>query len=80
MGLTEKEKEMLERLTAKSKEPDAPPIGRSLSVHIDMGDEKAIARAQRFGFLAPDEDDDGDGDGDGDGEETPKRRGYFPSN
>ena len=69
---------MLERLQAKAEEPDPPAVGRTLSASIDLGDEKQVKLAQRFGFLPSDDTDDDDGDtGGDDGDETPKRKGYF---
>lgn len=75
MALSKEEKEQLDALTKKSKERDKPE-GR-LNVNLDLGDDKQVERAKKYGFL-PGDDDEGEGDGDGDGdEETPKRRGYF---
>lgn len=51
MGLSESEKELLERLTKKSKEPDAPPVSKSISASIDLSDDKQVARAIEHGFL-----------------------------
>lgn len=80
MGLSEKEKTLLEKLTKKAEEPDRAPVGRTVNAHVDLTDPKSVALAIKHGFLDADEDDDdgGDGDGDGDdGDETPKRKGYF---
>lgn len=84
MGLSEKEKKILERLTKKAEEPDSAPVGKSVSVHVDLSDAKQVALAIKHGFLGADDlDDDDDGDDDGDDDkpdETPKRRGYFGDN
>lgn len=81
MGLTAAEKKMLERLSKKAEEPDAPPVSRSITATVDLSDPKSIAAAIKHGFLTSDEvedlqDDEGDGESD-EGDETPKRRGYF---
>ena len=79
--LSEKEKALLESLQAKAEAPDAPAIGRSISAHVDLGDEKQVALAIKHGFLTADEVEElneGEGDDTGkEGNETPTRRGYF---
>ena len=79
MGLSESEKNLLKRLQAKAEEPDAPPVSRSLTAHIDLGDAKQVALAIKHGFLSSDEVDDlkSDDDSGEDTDETPKRKGYF---
>lgn len=84
MGLSAEEQKLFDKLTKKSKEPDAPSVGRTLRANIDLGDEKQVSLARKLGFLPPEEDDDDDDDGKGKGkgkgdddDETPKRRGYF---
>ena len=83
MALSAKEKEMLERLTKKADEPEAPPVGRSISATIDLGDPKQIALAIKHGFLTSDEVEDLKEEEEGkekegkEGDDTPKRRGYF---
>ena len=79
--LTAEEEQTLKGLLEKRKAPDAPAIGKTLNVTVDLGDPEQVARAQRLGLLDL-FDDDGDGDGDGaggddDGDEPPRRRGYF---
>lgn len=71
---------MLKALQEKSEAPDAPSVGRSISVQIDLGDAKQVALAQRHGFLDPDEDESDKEAPEGDtkdADEKPKRRGYF---
>lgn len=86
MGLSADEAKLLKRLQRKAEEPDAPPASRSLSISIDLGDEKQVERAHKLGLLSglfdgdedenkPDADEDEDAD-DAD-EEQPRRRGYF---
>lgn len=81
MGLTAKEKEMLDNLTKKSKEPDREPVSRSVRASIDLSDPKQVALAIKHGFLDPDDEpDDKDDDKDDKkdkGDDTPKRKGYF---
>jgi len=68
---------------AKREAPDEPPIGKTLNISIDLGDEKQVERAHRLGLLSlfsdnGDDDTEGqDGDGEVEVEEGPKRRGYF---
>ena len=84
MGLTSKEKKLLENLTRKAEEPDAGPVSKSVNVLVDLKDAASVAMAKKFGFL-PDDDDDTDDDDTDDtddadkGDDTPKRRGYFPN-
>lgn len=85
--LTEEEAAKLEELTAKRDAPDDPPTGggRSevLNVTIDLGDEAAVERALKLGWLKPGDipdDDDADDADDGKGKDKdkpPSRRGYF---
>lgn len=76
--LSKDEAKMLKQLTEKQEAPDAPAVGRSLNIAIDLGDDAQVARAQKLGLLGSLDDDDGDDDGDDDDdEEAPKRRGYF---
>lgn len=76
--LTAKEAELLKSLQAKVEAPDEPSVGRNINVSFDLGDEKQVAMAKKFGFLpSDDDDDDGDDDGDDDADDAPKRRGYF---
>lgn len=79
MGLTDQEKATLEALSKKAKEPDAPPMGRNVSVSIDMGDAEQVAKAQKWGFLPPDEEpaEGGEGGEGGAGDEDPPKRGGF---
>ena len=81
MPLSNEERATLKRLQQKEKEPDAGPVGRSVRVNIDLGDESQIARAIKYGFLTSDEvEEDKNGAGGDDDEEaddSPNRRGYF---
>jgi hypothetical protein len=84
VGLTSKEKKLLENLTRKAEEPDAGPVSKSVNVLVDLKDAASVAMAKKFGFLpddddADDDDADGDADTDAEGDDTPKRRGYFPN-
>lgn len=78
--LTEEETNLLKKLTAKAKAPDAPQSERRLNISIDLGDEAQVTRAQKLGLLdmfSGDDDPDPEPDPDPDPEETPKRRGFF---
>lgn len=78
--LSKKEQDLLDRLNAKLEAPESSPANRSISVNIDLGDEKQVKLAQRFGFLDRDDDeddDDGSDDDDKEADQPPKRRGYF---
>lgn len=79
MGLSSKERRLLESLQRKAEEPDPPTTGRSLHFNIDLGDPKQIAQAIKLGLLPGDDDDDDEGDDDSQrvNEEGPRRRGYF---
>ena len=77
--LTDDEANMLKKLMAKREAPDAPAVGRSISVSIDLGDEAQVRRAQRLGLLDSDEAESNgaEAEGESEGDEKPKRRGYF---
>ena len=84
--LTADEARLLKRLQRKSEEPDAPPVSKSLSISVDLGDEKQVERATKLGLLdlltGADEDDDESADEDDDestdeDDDVPRRRGYF---
>ena len=84
MGLNEKQKQLFEKLSKLAEEPDRPPVGRSVTAHVDLTDPKSIALAIKHGFLDGDDDeDDDDDDGDDDSakdsakEKQPNRRGSF---
>lgn len=76
MGLSAKEKALLEKLTKKAEEPDAGPVSKSVRVNVDLSDPKSVALAIKHGFLDPDEDEE-DEETNEETDETPKRRGYF---
>ena len=75
--LSKDEQKMLKQLQAKAEAPDAPPVGRSVTAHVDLSDPKQVSLAQRFGFLSADDEDDDDDDDAQEDEETPKRKGFF---
>lgn len=76
MGLSEKEAAMLKALSKKAEEPDAPPVGRSVRVNVDLSDPKQVALAIKHGFLSGDDVEEEKEETE-DTEETPKRHGYF---
>jgi hypothetical protein len=79
--LSDSEQELLDKLTQKSKAPDAPPVSKSISANIDLSDDKQIARAIEHGFLTPAEvkemKEEEEKDKKKGGDSTPRRRGYF---
>lgn len=78
--LSDEEKSTLKKLQEKLKAPDEAPIGKSIHVNIDLGDENQVKAAHKLGLLSglfSDDDEDGGEDGNGEDDETPKRRGYF---
>lgn len=81
MGLTDQEKATLEALSKKAKEPDPPPLGRSVSISVNMDDAEQVAKAQKWGFLPPDEEPPAEGGEGGEsgesGEDQPQRGGFF---
>lgn len=78
MGLSEKEKKMMKDLQRKAEQPDEAPPSKSLSFHIDLSDNKAVALAKSMGLFGGKDDDDDDDDDDADeADETPTRKGYF---
>ncbi|MDE2101942.1 MAG: hypothetical protein KGL39_32145 [Patescibacteria group bacterium] len=79
MGLSPDEQKTLKALQRKAEEPDAPPVGRSVNVSVDLSDPKQVALAIKHGFLsAIGADDDDTGDDEPEEDDAPKRRGYFP--
>jgi len=77
--LSDEERATLKELMRKDKEPAAPPVGKSISVTVDLSDDAQVERAIQHGFLTRAEvaaDRNGDEDGE-DGDEAPKRKGYF---
>lgn len=72
MGLTSKEKKLLESLQEKAEQEDPPTTGRSVSYHVDLSDNAAVAMAKKLGLLSDDDDDD---DEEEEVEEAPKRKG-----
>jgi hypothetical protein len=49
--LTAQEQELYDKLHSKRESPDSPPVSKSISASIDLGDEKQVARAIEHGFL-----------------------------
>jgi hypothetical protein len=76
MALTDDEKQQLERLTAKEKEP-ANGSSERVTYHIDFSDPDAIRRAVRAGKLPESMLDDADklDDKDDDTDDGKKKRG-----
>lgn len=68
---------MLAALQKKAEEPDAPPVGKSVSITLDLGNAEQVKQAKRYGFLPADLDDEEEEETPDEEEETPKRRGYF---
>lgn len=79
VGLTADEKKLMERLARKAEEPDEPPMGKSVSFSIDLGDDKQIAKAIKLGLLNPfsDDEDEDKEDKEDEKDDAPKRGGYF---
>lgn len=82
MALSEKEQEILDKLSKKAKEPDAPPVSKSISATVDLSNEKSVAAAIKHGFLTADEVEDLKEEEAAEkkekkGDATPRRRGYF---
>lgn len=82
--LSKDEEDVLDRLMKKREAPDAPPVTKSISASIDLGDEKQVERAIEHGFLTRAEVKalkDGDSDDNGDGGKrspaTPRRKGSY---
>lgn len=80
--LSKEEQRMLRRLQEKSEAPDAPPIGKTVNVAVDLGDKNQVAMAQRLGLFdglaAEEEEETEEEESEEEADETPKRRGYFP--
>ncbi len=81
--LTKEQADALAELEALRDAPDeepAGPAGRMLNVTVDLGDDAAVERAFKLGFLtAPDADEpEPEPDADAELEDGPKRRGFFP--
>ena len=74
MGLSKEEKEVLERLSAKAKEPDTP--SGNISFNLDLSNDAAWDRARKLGLIPADDDTDDD-DADDDADDKPSRPGYF---
>jgi hypothetical protein len=81
--LTAQEEAILARLAKKREAPDPGPVGRSVSVTVNLGDSKQVALAQKLGLFdldddEPDEPNDTTDEPDDLPDDTPKRRGFFP--
>lgn len=78
--LSSEEEELLARLTKKREAPDAPPVTKSISASIDLGDDKQVARAIEHGFLTAAEVKElkeDKGEDDKKAPATPRRRGSY---
>jgi hypothetical protein len=73
MPLSKEEKQQLDELTRKSKEPDAPRGNVNFS--LDLSDTEAYKRAQKLGLVPGDDTPDDDDDDDDEADDAPKRRG-----
>ena len=82
MGLSAEEKQQLDALTKKSKEPDAPPP--SVNFNLDLSSDTAWERARKLGLVPGDDDNNNDDNNNDDdnknSDDPPRRRGYFPDN
>lgn len=78
MGLTDEEKKLMAKLQKKAEEPDAPPVGKSVNVIVDLKDKAQVAMAKKFGFLPDDDDEEEESEEEEEVDDKPKRRGYFP--
>lgn len=76
MGLSKEEKEQLEALSKKAKEPDAP--AGNINFNLDLSSDAAWERAKKLG-LVKDDDSSDDDDDDADADDKPARGGYFKS-
>ena len=78
MGLTAKEKSLLERLQAKAEEPEAPAVSKATTVIVDLKDAASVAMAKAMGFLPGDEVEEEESEGEEEKpDEKPARQGYF---
>lgn len=82
--LSDSEQELYDRLHKKRESPDAPPVSKSISANIDLGDANQVKLAIEHGFLTAAEvkelKEGGDENGDGDGKKstaTPRRKGSY---
>ena len=74
MALSKEEKEQLERLSAKAKEPDGPR--GDVHFTLDLSSDSAWERAVKLGII-PSDDPPPDDKRDDPGDDGPKRRGFF---
>lgn len=75
--LSAKEQKALETLQAKAEAPDAPSIGKQLSVSINLGNKDEVELAKKYGFLPGDDDEEDGEEEDDDTDDSPVRRGFF---
>lgn len=75
--LSEEEQAAFEKLKAKIEAPDDEPNGRgrseSLEIIIDLGDENAVNRAIKHGFLTAEEAEEMKDEQDKDDDEEPEK-------
>lgn len=82
--LSAAEEELLEKLSKKREAPDAPPVSKSISASIDLGNADQVKLAIEHGFLTAAEvrelKEGGDNDDDDDKKKstaTPRRKGSY---
>ena len=81
--LTDEEQSLLKKLKAKMDAPEAPAVGKSVQVIIDLGDAAQVKLAKLHGFLTGDDDDSEDDAANDDDDDSrpadtpPRRSGYF---
>lgn len=74
MGLSKEEKEQLEALTRKSKEPDGPPA--NVNFTLDLSSDSAWDRAKKLGLVRePEPGGSEEEEEEESGDDPPKRRG-----
>lgn len=80
MGLTDKEKTLLEKLSKKAEEPDTPAVSKSVNVIVDLKDKVQVAMAKKMGFL-PNDDEDEEEEEEPEPDDKPNRKSlYFGGN
>ncbi len=75
MALSKEEKEQLEALTRKSKEPDGPR--GNINFTLDLGSDAAWERARKLGLIPSEDDKDADDEDDEPDDVPNRKRGYF---
>lgn len=75
--LSKEDQEALDALNAKLEAPDEPPMGKSVTYMVDLGDKDQVAMAKRQGWLRDEEPEQESTEDEEPEEETPRRKGYF---